>query len=111
MVSLITLETTEILAVITFLILIAGYLWGFARLIQKLELKPDYKDVENMIEKKFENHCPFIDKINNVENDVRDIKEWKDDRVELLHRVEKEIQQVRINTEMICDELKISYKK
>ena len=111
MISLITLEAAEIIGIITFLILIGGYLWGFARLIQKLELKPDYKDVETMIEKKFENHCPFIDRITNTENDVRDIKEWKDDRVELLHRVEKDIQQVRINTEMICDELKITYKK
>ena len=40
MVSLITLEATEILAIISFLLLIAGYLWGFAKLISKLELKP-----------------------------------------------------------------------
>jgi hypothetical protein len=42
---------------------------------------------------------------------VEAIDKWKDDRIELLHRVEKDLQQVRLNTEMICDCLNITYKK
>lgn len=109
--GILTLQTAEVIAITTFITLIAGYLWGFAKLIQKLELKPDYKEVEIMIEKKFDNHCPFTDKIINVENDVKEIKQWKDDRVELLHRVEKDVQQVRINVEQICEKLEIRYKQ
>ncbi len=109
--SIITLQGTEIVAIVTFLVLIGGYLWGFAKLIQKLELKPDIKEVEDMIEKKFENHCPFVDKIVKIEMDVKEIKIWKDDRVELLHRVEKNLLEVRLNVKQICAKLDVEYEQ
>jgi hypothetical protein len=111
MIAEITIQQETIVAIGSLLIMILGYLWGFARLIAKLELKPSEDQVKKLIDDKFENHCPFAESIDALNKKVEAIDKWKDDRIELLHRVEKDLQQVRINTEMICENLKIAYKK
>lgn len=70
--------------VITFIILIVSIIWSFAKVLSKLEAKPTSEEVKNildeelkhyatkdvitdMIEEKFENHCPFKDRVEKLE--------------------------------------------
>lgn len=107
----ITIQGELLIGGLGLILTIVGYLIGFAKLIARLEMKPDVETVEKMIDKKYASHCPYSERLEIVEKEIMAIAKWKDDRIELLHKVEKEVQQVRINTEMICDSLGVSYKK
>lgn len=81
-----------------------GLLWGFARVMTKLELKPSRDEVQEMINKKIDDHCPYA-------VDINQFKRFMQDRVLLLEDVKREVMSVRLNTEMICESLGISYKR
>ena len=101
------METVRIEIVIGVLMLflnIVTIVWGFARVMTKLEMRPSKDEVQQMIDSKIDDHCPYA-------VDINHFKTFMENRVLLLEELKRDVLGVRINTEMICEHLKISYKR
>lgn len=110
-----------IIGIITLSLNILALIYGFAKIMAKLEMKPDTADVKKifaeeikhyadrsevtgMIDERWNNHCPYATK-------MEEFDKFMNNRVIMLEEVKRELMAVRINTEMICDHLNLKYKK
>jgi hypothetical protein len=99
-----TVRIEIVIGIVMLLINIGTIIWGFARIMTKLEMKPSREEVQAMIDNKIDDHCPYA-------VDINHFKTFMENRVLLLEELKRDVLGVRINTEMICEHLKISYKR
>jgi hypothetical protein len=99
-----SIKIEVVIGIIMLLINVGAIIWGFAKVMTKLEMKPSREEVQQMIDAKIDDHCPYA-------IDINHFKSFMEDRVLLLEELKRELMGVRLNTEMICEHLKISYKK
>jgi hypothetical protein len=98
----ITFQQETIIAVVALIITIIGYIWGFARLIAKLEIKPSEEQVKDLIDEKFANHCPFSSKIAQLET-------TQNKNVDNVAHIKSKIDQIDFNVQNICSKLDVEY--
>jgi len=75
--------------------------------------KPSEKRVEEMIQEKFENHCPFSDKIQNLELSKREQVVYRELLAKELHqeneRTHLALQRMELNLKRVCNKLELDY--
>jgi hypothetical protein len=99
------------------LLFIITLLFNAGVMFKTFKDKPSEKRVEEMIEEKFDNHCPFTDRITELESSRRTTQtETALYRTGLEKALQKEqefthlaLQRIHINLESICNSLGIKY--
>lgn len=75
--------------------------------------KPSEKRVEEMIEEKFENHCPFTDKIKNLEINKTEQTAYREVLAKELHHENEKthlsLQRMELNLKRVCNKLELDY--
>lgn len=95
------------------ILFIIALIFNAGVMYSSMKNKPDETRVNEMIEEKFENHCPFSEKISAVEAQG---KAQDHSRSELEKKIAKEnehlhlsLQRVELNLKRICNKLEIEY--
>jgi len=95
------------------IIFVGALLFNAGIMYKVLRDKPSEKRVDEMIEKKFANHCPFINRIENLEDDKKvgsDFREKLNKTLALENQTTHlSLQRIEINVVRICDKLNIEY--
>jgi hypothetical protein len=75
--------------------------------------KPSEKRVEEMIEEMFENHCPFTDRIKNLETNKAEQRAYREVLEKELHqeneRTHLSLQRMELNLKRVCTKLGLDY--
>lgn len=75
--------------------------------------KPSENRVYEMIDERFENHCPFTSRIKNLEDETKESVEYKQKLALNLHKeseyVHLSLQRVELNLKRVCEKLEIDY--
>lgn len=75
--------------------------------------KPSEKRVEEMIEEKFANHCPFTDKIKSLEVNKIEQTTYREVLAKELHqeneRTHLALQRMELNLKRVCNKLELDY--
>lgn len=75
--------------------------------------KPSEQRVQEIVEERFENHCPFTNRINDLEINSKTIVADKNKIIEGLQKenefVHLSLQRVELNLKRVCDKLEIDY--
>ena len=86
----------EILTVIIALIFNAGVNW------KMIKDKPSKEDVENIVNEKFDNHCPYVSRIDSLE-------ETQKGNVANVTDMKTKLNQIDFNVQNICEKLGVTY--
>jgi len=73
---------------------------------QMIKNKPSEEKVGEIIEKKFENHCPFTLRINNLESDKKEIA--NDLKIETEYTRDS-LQEIKFNLKSLCKVQGVEY--
>lgn len=71
-------------------------------IMQKMKSYLNKDQVENIVEKKFANHCPFSEKIKNLET-------VQARNVDNVAHIKTKLDQIDFNVQNICDKLDVQY--
>lgn len=75
--------------------------------------KPSEKRVDEMIDKKFANHCPFTDKIKSLEVNKIEQTTYREVLAKELHqeneRTHLALQRMELNLKRVCNKLELDY--
>ena len=72
------------------------------KIMQKMTTYLNKEQVDEIVKKKFDNHCPFSDKVKQLE--TVQIK-----NVESVAHIKSKIDQIDFNVQNICDKLDVVY--
>lgn len=104
-------EHWEALSFIIALVFNAGIMFKTFR--EKPSEKRVEEMIEEMIEEKFENHCPFTDKIKNLEINKTEQTTYREVLAKELHQENEKthlaLQRMELNLKRVCNKLELDY--
>lgn len=72
------------------------------KIMQKMTTYLNADQVENIVDKKFSNHCPFTDKIAHLET-------TQAKNIDNVAHIKAKLDQIDFNVQNICDKLDVQY--
>ena len=85
-----SIKIEVVIGIIMLLINVGAIIWGFAKVMTKLEMKPSREEVQQMIDAKIDDHCPYA-------IDINHFKSFMEDRVLLL----EELKRIRVAGQLL----------
>lgn len=77
-------------------------LFTLGTIMQRMKSYLNKEQVESIIEKKFENHCPFSDRVVHLET-------VQSRNVDNISHIKSKLDQIDFNVQNICDKLDVQY--
>lgn len=97
----------------TIVIFIITLLFNAGMMYKTFKDKPSETRVSEMIDEKFENHCPYAKKISELESENKDAHNYREKlTTELLKENSKTnlvLQRIELNLKRVCTKISVEY--
>lgn len=95
------------------IVFIIALLFNAGVMFKTYKDKPSEKRVSEMIDEKFQDHCPFTEKIAQLETNKKEMNVYRETLARNLQKENESthlsLQRVELNLKRVCDKLELGY--